>query len=41
MHYSVQSRDQMFVKDCKFLFFPKNMGRNISKNVSGIQSGTS
>ena len=37
-HYSVQSRDQIFVKGYGFLFFPrntcKNVGKNISKNLS-------
>ena len=32
--YSVQSRDRIFVKGCKFLSFPKNMGKNIGKNIS-------
>ena len=32
--YSVQPRDQMFVKSYGFLSFAKNMGRNISKNIS-------
>ena len=29
--YSVQPRDQMFVKDYNFLSFAKNIGKNISK----------
>ena len=29
MHYSVQSRDRMFVKVYGFLSFAKNMGKNI------------
>ena len=29
--YSVQSRDQIFVKGYGFLPFPKNMGKNIGK----------
>ena len=32
MRYSVQSRDQIFVKGCGFLSFAKSMGKNISKN---------
>ena len=32
MHYSVQPRDQIFVKDYGFLSFAKNMGKNIGKN---------
>ena len=33
--YSVQPRDRIFVKGCRFLFFARNMGKNISKNLSG------
>ena len=37
--YSVQPRDQIFVKDYGFFSFAKsmakNIGRNISKNLSG------
>ena len=33
MHYSVQPRNWIFVKDYGFLSFTKNMGRNIGKNV--------
>ena len=32
--YSVQPRDQIFVKDNGFLALAKNMGRNIGKNIS-------
>ena len=32
--YSVQPRDQIFVKRYAFLSFTKNMGRNIGKNIS-------
>ena len=32
--YSVQPRDQIFVKDCRLLSFAKNRGENIGKNVS-------
>ena len=35
MSYSVQPRDQIFVKGYEFLLFAKNMGKNISKNLSG------
>ena len=31
---SVQPRDQIFVKGYGFLFFAKNMGRNIGKKIS-------
>ena len=34
MPYSVQPRDQMFVKGYGFLSFAKNMGKNIGKNIS-------
>ena len=32
--YSVQHRDQIFVKSCVFLPFAKNMGKNIGKNIN-------
>ena len=32
--YSVQPRDQVFVKGYGFLLFAKNTGRNIGKNRS-------
>ena len=32
--YSVQLRDQIFVKGYWFLCFTKNMSRNIGKNIS-------
>ena len=32
--YSVQPRDQIFVKGHGFLSFTKNMGTNIGKNTS-------
>ena len=39
MRYSIQPRDQIFVKGYRFLSFAKNrgkyVGKNISKNVSG------
>ena len=39
MRYSVQPRDQIFVKGYGFLSFPENVnesiGKNISKNLSG------
>ena len=34
MRYSVQSRDQIFLKGYRFLSFAKNIGKNISKNLS-------
>ena len=37
--YSVQPRDQIFVKDYGFLSFAKNMGKNIGKNISKNLSG--
>ena len=33
-HYSVQPRDQIFVKGYGFLSFAKNMSKKISKNIS-------
>ena len=33
-HYSVQPRDQIFVKGCAFLSFAKIMGKNIVKKIS-------
>ena len=38
MRYSVQPRDQIFVKCHGFLSFAKNMGKNIGKNISKILS---
>ena len=32
--YSVQPRDQIFVKGYGFLLFAKNMGKNIGENLS-------
>ena len=34
MHYSVQPKDEIFVKGYGFLTFAKNMGKNIGKNIS-------
>ena len=34
MCYSVQPRDQIFLKGYGFLSFAKNMGGNIDKNIS-------
>ena len=34
MHYSVQSRDGVFVKGYRFLSFGKKYGENIGKNIS-------
>ena len=39
MRYSVQSRNQIFVKQYGFLSFMKNMGKDISKNISKYLSG--
>ena len=36
--FSVKIRDRIFVEGYEFLFFVKNMGRNIGKNVSGKYS---
>ena len=32
--YSVQPRDQIFLKDYGFLSFAKNMGKKIGQNIS-------
>ena len=32
--YSVQPRDEIFLKSYGFLSFAKNMGRNIAENIS-------
>ena len=37
--YSVQPRDQIFVKGYGFQSFAKNMGENIGKNISKNLSG--
>ena len=39
MRYSVQSRDQVFVKGPGFLSFSKNMDKNIGKNTRKNLSG--
>ena len=39
MRYSVQSRDQIFVKGYGFLSFANNMGKNIGKKISINLSG--
>ena len=39
MRYSVQPRDQIFVKGYRFLSFAKNMGKNIGRNISKNLSG--
>ena len=39
MRYSIEPRDQIFVKGYRFLSFAKNMGKNNGKNVSGKCSG--
>ena len=36
--YSIDPRSQIFGKGYGFLSFPKNIGKNISKNLSGIYS---
>ena len=37
--YSVQTRDPIIVKGCRFCFFAENMGKNIGKNITKILSG--
>ena len=39
MRYSVQHRNQIFVKDYRFLCFAKNKGKNIGKNKSKNVTG--
>ena len=39
MRYSVQPRDQIFVKGCGFLSFAKNIGKNIGQNINKDLSG--
>ena len=34
MYYSVQPRDQIFVKGYGFLYFAKNIGKNIGIDIS-------
>ena len=36
--YLVQPKDRIFVKGYRFLSFSKNMGKIISKNISGTYS---
>ena len=38
-YYSVQPRDQIFVKGSGFYSFAENMGKNIGKNISKTWSG--
>ena len=30
MRYSIEPRDRIYVKGCRFLSFPKNMGKSLS-----------
>ena len=39
MHYSVQPRDQIFVKGYGFLSFAKSMSKSIGKTISKRASG--
>ena len=39
MRYSVQLREQIFVKGYGFLSFAKNIGKNIGENISKNLSG--
>ena len=38
-HYSVQSRDRIFLKNYGFLSFAKNMSKNIGENINKNVSG--
>ena len=33
-HYSIEPKDQIFVKSHGYLCFAKNMNKNIGKNIS-------
>ena len=37
--YSLQTKDRIFVKGYGFLFFARNMGKYIGKNISKNLSG--
>ena len=39
MRYLVQPKDRIFIKGYRFLPFAKNMGNNISKNISKYLCG--
>ena len=39
IHYSVQPRDGIFVKDYGFLSFARNRGNNVGKNISKNSNG--
>ena len=39
MCYSVQPRDQIFVKGYGCFYFAKNMGKNIGKNITKKLTG--
>ena len=39
MRYSVQARNQIFIKGYGFFPFAKNMGKNIGRNISKNLSG--
>ena len=34
MYLSIEPKDRIFVKGCRFLSFAKNMRKNIDKNIS-------
>ena len=36
--YSIEPRNRIFVKGCRFLSFAKNIGKNIGKNLNGTYS---
>ena len=36
--YSIEPRNQIFVKGCRFLSFAKNIGKNTGKNLNGTYS---
>ena len=39
LHYSVQHRDQLFLKYYRFSYFAKSLGKKIGKNISRNLSG--
>ena len=34
MRYSIEPKDRVYVKECGFLSFAKNMGKHLSNNYS-------
>ena len=38
MRYSIELKDRLFLKGYRFLYFAKNIGKHIGKNVNGKYS---